>query len=281
MGALFALCGTFKMAAPMAKIFPSVQFPLPTNGSDEKDSEYEFRNAVFMIQSPLKSRRCLLTGKHGSGKTSLLFQCAVSCALDGQKVVFISHRRFQSMPLSVHGAPSPDPLLMKHIHILYYQDRPSLLQYLAGIHSVPSPPDVILVDDIDFYATHPKTQDTGSTTALLCAYLIDAGAFIDTHRANNQTRGRENDQRCQLIASVTTPSSGEVALEHVYQSFLPTFLRISGVQGTNEVYQLSLHPNGTSQATCIITYEIRDSIRLLDYHVGDAALGLSQDFTQE
>ncbi|XP_022111133.1 uncharacterized protein LOC110990437 [Acanthaster planci] len=267
---------------PVAKIFPSVQLPVLKMVSEENETEYELRSTIFGIHMPLKACRCLLTGKRESGKTSLLFQCAVTCALEGRKVDFVSHARFQSLPLSVHGAPSPDPLLMKHVHILYHQDRSSLLEYLASIHTSPAPPDAILVDDIDFYATHPKTQDTGSTIAQLCAYLVDAAAFVDTNRTKSQTLTQDSNQRCLLIASVTTTTSaGEVALEHVYRGFLPTVLQISGVEGTNDVYQLSLYSNGAAQANCIITYEIKDNIRLLDYNIGDAAFGMSQDFTQE
>ena len=53
------------------------------------------------------------------------------------------------------------------------------------------------------------------------------------------------------------------------------------MEGSSEVYHLSLQPNDTSQAGCIVTYEIKDSIRLLDYNVGGAAFGMSQEVTRE
>ncbi len=54
-----------------------------------------------------------------SGKTALLFQYALSCAMDGQRVVFVTQKRLDSMPLFVDGAPKPDPILMKQVQLMW------------------------------------------------------------------------------------------------------------------------------------------------------------------
>ncbi|XP_071792225.1 uncharacterized protein [Asterias amurensis] len=275
------------MAAPIVvKMFPSVVY----DNSEEKchlhqrDTEFDLRNDLFGVRIPGKSYRCLLMGKRSSGRTSLLFQCALSSALEGRRVILITHSKFQTLPLCVYGAPQPEPLLMKQIHILYHQDRSSVLEYLARIQTFPVLPDVIIIDDLDFYATHPKTQDTASTVAKLCAYLVDTATFIETQRIKIQestSKNNDQDHRCLVIGSVSMTTNGEVSHQHIYESFLPTVLRISGVAGTDNVHQLSLHPIGTAQSNCTITYEIKDSIRLLDYNTGEAAFGISQEFSQE
>eukprot|EP00057_Strongylocentrotus_purpuratus_P025515 XP_011679989.1 PREDICTED: uncharacterized protein LOC580415 [Strongylocentrotus purpuratus] len=162
------------MAAPMQFIFPSCKLCYEPSGDRRKRKNQSITRQRFLE----KHQKCLVTGEHGSGKTALLFQCAISLAQEGHHVTFVTPTKFQSLPPAVEGATTQDPLLMKRINIMYFQDRPALIRYLSHLHTKAPLPHAIIVDDIDYYASHPQAADLPSSVSVLCSYLVDAVTFV-------------------------------------------------------------------------------------------------------
>ncbi|XP_072045727.1 ATPase SWSAP1-like [Amphiura filiformis] len=205
------------MAAPMKRMFPT----WATHFSDVSDQIKETidpRRDLLQLQCPINSSKVLLLGISESGKTALLFQYALSCAMDGMRVVFITHTKIDTMPLMVDGASKPDHILMKQVHIMYFEDRDSLLKYLAGIHTSLSSPDALIVDNLDYYVTHPKSSDHTATIGNLCAFLVDAATFLTNQRSKSAADDSEGkvQQSCQILVSVSAPNLGEFPMESYY-----------------------------------------------------------------
>nr|XP_006823330.1 PREDICTED: ATPase SWSAP1-like [Saccoglossus kowalevskii] len=137
------------MAVVLTYMFPHLcdNFPRLQTACESTKSKRD----IFGIHLPEEASKCLLVGENGSGKSSLLFQCALSYASEGNKVVYITHSKLQTMPLQVHGTSRPDAMLMKQVQLLYLVDREALLDYLSSIHTIALPPHVIIVDDLDYY----------------------------------------------------------------------------------------------------------------------------------
>ncbi|XP_072164825.1 uncharacterized protein [Diadema setosum] len=260
------------MAVLLQLMFPSSS-RIFTSRSQETTSEDSTCQYSGLLQHFLKNEmKCLITGDKESGKTALLFQCAVSCAHDGHRVAFITPTKFKSLPPSVEGAPPQDPLLMKQINIMYFQDRTSILTYLSRIHTLSSHPDVIIVDNLDFYASHPQASDITFTVSTLCAYLVDAATFISSKRND----GEDLSSKGLVMASVSSPTQGQLPGAYVYSKFLPREFKLSGVDPQNNVFQLTTQGDGFSQADCIITYQLGATIKVLDILTGEETGSFSQ-----
>ena len=54
-----------------------------------------------------------------SGKTSLLFQHAISRAEQGQKVLFVSPSPLEQLPLLCSDQDKPRPSVLERIHLKY------------------------------------------------------------------------------------------------------------------------------------------------------------------
>ncbi|XP_041452952.1 uncharacterized protein LOC121406018 isoform X2 [Lytechinus variegatus] len=213
------------MAAPLQFIFPSCKLNSESFGDGIRRKHHGITRQKFLE----KHQKCIVSGEHGSGKTALLFQCAVSLAQRGCHVTFITPTKFQSLPPAVEGAITPDPLLMKQINIMYFQDRPTLIQYLSKLHTTKPLPHAIIIDNIDYYATHPQTSELASVVSVMCAYLVDAVTYIANKRSDSDDDGDADD--CFLLASISCSSQGDYQVPHVYRHFLTSELHITSMNG--------------------------------------------------
>ncbi|XP_041353968.1 ATPase SWSAP1-like [Gigantopelta aegis] len=123
-------------------------------------------------------RPVVLIGNKGSGKTSMLFQSAVTYASEGGTVVFICHQPLSQIPLTVHGMPSPDPSVLQSVRFLYMSDVKELVEFCASIHTRACLPSVIIVDNMDSYVHQLKGNCVEHAAAKLCAMLMDTANFI-------------------------------------------------------------------------------------------------------
>ncbi|XP_020093542.1 uncharacterized protein LOC109713764 isoform X3 [Ananas comosus] len=97
----------------------------------------------------------LLSGPPCCGKSSLLFQFAINCALGSDRdVVFIcSKRKFENKPpfLSQNVDPSSDAL--QQIQMKYVEDDEGIKKYFAAFHLHESFPVAVIIDDFgDFFS---------------------------------------------------------------------------------------------------------------------------------
>lgn len=95
---------------------------------------------------PIRTKGVFLLGQKQTGKTSLLFHYASSCALEGRDVLYISSKRVQNKTLLLPKVSPPISALQK-IKVKYIEDYISLRNYLANAHLFTEFPELIIVDD--------------------------------------------------------------------------------------------------------------------------------------
>ncbi|XP_033101785.1 uncharacterized protein LOC117104940 [Anneissia japonica] len=250
------------MADFLKKVFPNVV--KIDNSNDLKCSAAQIDDAkeVFGINNVNASDRCLIIGETESGQSALLFQCALSCALEGANVTFITPNKLETMPLLIEGARQPDHEVMKQVHIMYLHDRLSLLKYLSSIHTNSSLPHVILVDKLDYYSNQPKAADKIQIVSETCAYLLDAISFVQSKM--NAERLPHTNIKCMLGASVCTSGPLDSPLLDLYQHFIPTIFQISVVSRQKSVFQIAMIENDQKKSH-VINYIIgTDTIKICE-----------------
>ncbi|WAR07923.1 hypothetical protein MAR_017881 [Mya arenaria] len=113
------------------------------------------------------------------GKTVLLFQAGVAYASQDLHVTLISRRPLSRMPHSVHGMIRPEAAgNLNTLTFLYMSNVSDLLEYCASVHTRSVTPDVLIVDDLDFYLNQLIEPSPEAGCAKLCALLVDTLHFI-------------------------------------------------------------------------------------------------------
>lgn len=126
----------------------------------------------------------MLVGPNSCGKTSLLFEHAITCAENGDSVVFIAPETFTKLPLFVNERKQPSTGVLKRINMVYLANYVELIEYFASGHVDNSRnPQVgysrhVLVDDFDWYFQEKKTRTEDTNRLATCmAYMVDALKF--------------------------------------------------------------------------------------------------------
>ncbi|XP_028405640.1 uncharacterized protein LOC114528216 [Dendronephthya gigantea] len=126
----------------------------------------------------------VLAGPKSCGKTSLLFEHAITCAENGDSVLFIAPKVFTKLPLFVNGRKQPSTVVLERIYIVYLANYVELIEYFASAHLDRSQnPRVVysrhvLIDDFDWYFQEKKTRTEDTNRLAKCmAYMIDALKF--------------------------------------------------------------------------------------------------------
>ncbi|XP_071941172.1 ATPase SWSAP1-like [Antedon mediterranea] len=215
------------------------------------------------ISNVITCDRCLLVGSPGSGKTSLLFQCALSCSMEGSNVTLITPYKLKTMPLLIEGAKQPDHNVMKRVHIMYLQDRTSLLRYLSSLHTKSPLSHVILINKLDYYTNQEQVTDRTAVTSEICAYLLDAICFLQS-KLNALSMPTSTSIKCLLAASVSTLGSTDSPILDIYQQFIPTVFHISGFSNEKHVFELTT-AKGDEKRCLVLRYMIgKDSIKVCE-----------------
>lgn len=141
-----------------------------------------------------------LCGESKSGKTSLLFQYACTSAASGESVLFVCPQKFSTVPVPVHGMPSPAPELLSCIKIMYLNTIEELISYLSRIHLSSMSSSVLIIDDFDYYCSQFKSDDgndddgdNSHSVARLFAVTMDTGTFL----------AKRSNSPCQVLLSST------------------------------------------------------------------------------
>ncbi|XP_045196399.2 ATPase SWSAP1-like [Mercenaria mercenaria] len=131
----------------------------------------------------LSQEHCPLVflGDENCGKTVLLFQAAVAYASQDYHVTYISRSPLTQMPLSVHGMTRPETAgLLKTLTFMYMNKVQNLIEYCAAIHSKSLVPDMVIVDDLEYYLQQSVDPSPEVGCARLCAILEDTLSYIQS-----------------------------------------------------------------------------------------------------
>lgn len=122
--------------------------------------------------------KIMLCGPSESGKTSLLFELALSFADEEKHVLYICPKKVSKLPLLAPGRTQPASGTLKYIQMVYLETRDEFLNYMASIHfSTSRVFNAIIVDDINVYfPTTIKNEDL-PVVAKIFALTVDAFLF--------------------------------------------------------------------------------------------------------
>ncbi|XP_055960941.1 uncharacterized protein LOC126673789 [Mercurialis annua] len=119
-------------------------------------------------QLEITVRRCcpitLLSGPPSSGKTSLLFQLALTAAIAAEQgpnsVVFICNRsKLETKPPYLSQGIDPSSDAFGRIQMKYVDDDEGIKKYFAAFHLYDTFPSVVIIDDFGDFFTERSCQE--------------------------------------------------------------------------------------------------------------------------
>lgn len=152
------------------------------SGDKSKAKEDESTSSLlFDSKAASGFDKIMICGPPESGKTSLLFELALSFADEEKHVLYICPKKVSKLPLLVPGRTQPASDTLKYIQMVYLETREEFLNYMASIHfSTSRVFNAIIVDDINVYfPTTIKNEDL-SVVAKIFALTVDAFLFQRT-----------------------------------------------------------------------------------------------------
>eukprot|EP00051_Salpingoeca_urceolata_P017832 m.245920 g.245920 ORF g.245920 m.245920 type:complete len:252 (-) comp19055_c2_seq4:36-791(-) len=158
--------------------------------------DHSLHDQLCTALPPLLDQPVVIKGPPDSGKTSLLFQLALSLAHQGDAVLFLAASKSKlrrRLPLlsACEGAPSRDTL--SRIVVQYVSSPKELRLYLATIHlnqhAIALQPNHLIVDDLECFIEDKELTDTARTCSLL------ASAF-------QWLREPHNDKECWFVGAM-------------------------------------------------------------------------------
>ena len=122
--------------------------------------------------------RIMLCGPPASGKTSLLFELALSFAEEEKHVLYICPKKLSTLPLLANGRTQPSSETLRLIQMVYLETKEDYLNYIASIHfSTSRKFSSIIVDDLSAYLPATIRNEDFSSVAKLFALTVDAFVF--------------------------------------------------------------------------------------------------------
>uniref|UniRef100_A0A671T9K8 SWIM-type zinc finger 7 associated protein 1 n=1 Tax=Sinocyclocheilus anshuiensis TaxID=1608454 RepID=A0A671T9K8_9TELE len=160
---------------------------------------------------------------------SVLFLAAVTAATDlGLKVLFFTQTPFQSLPSNT--------FFFMHVHLqnvklVYVKTLEELVEDIASLHELASPPSLIIVDGLDHYLHRSRVrplQDDLSPVAHVAALLHDTAAFLSQILQNRA----DGQGLCRVMVSFQSECEGsrdsEALAPELLLCVLDRYLQVSG-----------------------------------------------------
>ncbi|KAJ8032398.1 hypothetical protein HOLleu_25915 [Holothuria leucospilota] len=120
------------------------------------------------------------------------------------------------------------------------------------------------------------TSHVGQVTAAVCAHLVDAASFIHERREKSKEDSSSSIIPAFVMASVTTSSSSRDSsplYQDIYKKFLHTVFSITDVDGDSSMRQLQCWSGAGELPQCVITFEIGETIKVVDVMQGSELEG--------
>lgn len=150
----------------------------PSCGESKAEGQESTSSLLFDVDIVTGIDKILLCGPPEVGKTSLLFETALSYADEGKHVLFICPKKLSKLPLLAHGRTQPSSGTLKNIQMVYLGTKEEFLNYMASIHmSTARVSHAIIVDNIDAYFPANMRNEDLSLVAKIFALTVDAFLF--------------------------------------------------------------------------------------------------------
>ncbi|XP_052808024.1 ATPase SWSAP1-like [Mya arenaria] len=207
-------------------------------GADPGDKE-RLDECLTLIRND--THPLIFLGEHASGKTVLLFQAGVAYASQDLHVTLISRRPLSRMPHSVHGMIRPEAAgNLNTLTFLYMSNVSDLLEYCASVHTRSVTPDILIVDDLDFYLNQLIEPSPEAGCAKLCALLVDTLHFI-----------RQKSPHGALLLGCTPQHK---LWSHIFSHFKFTAAELAVLDRPGQLYSVSI---STGRVQLSLTYQVK------------------------
>ena len=207
---------------------------------------------------------CLVVGPRGSGKTTALFHCAHATASAGGSALLLTARAgLEARPPLLPEGAAPGDAAWERVQLRYLEEPGELERFAATVHLLPgSPPDVLLVDDVDarldtFGVVGGGRRKQAAEMALVrrMAYLHEACRALSARLPGERT--------CRLVVSATG-GAGENLLQelYIYKRWTPLVVRLQAAAEAAGSFELSVLPTELTRGHSICAARVRYSLAL-------------------
>lgn len=221
--------------------------------SAAQDSSASF---LFDTKNRCGFERVMLYGPELSGKTSLLFELAMSFADEGKHVLYISPKKISKLPLLAHGRTQPTSVTLNYIQVVYLETREEYLNYMASIHfSTSRPFSAVIIDGINAFVPSTIKKEDLSSVAKVFALTVDSFLFQKSKRTSETSE----EEPTMLVISMTVPRGTKSLTRQVfYERWIQCFLCIQ--EKESELFELSLLPSNIKDSSTLanVSYKIND-----------------------
>lgn len=171
----FRIQTTLKLLDMLSRLFHIDPFNRDWMDKNGQSSSLSF---LFDAKNRPGYEKTLLYGPELSGKTSLLFELAMSFADEGKHVLFICRKKISKLPLLAQGRTQPTSNTLNYVQIVYLDTREEYLNYMSSIHFLTSLKfNAVIVDGIDAYLPTTIKKEDLSIVARVMALTMDAFLF--------------------------------------------------------------------------------------------------------
>ena len=150
----------------------------PPGGKSRANHQESTSSLLFGSKDTSGFDKIMLCGPPESGKTSLLFELALSFADEERHVLYICPAKFSKLPLRAPGRAQPASGTLKYVQMVYLETKEEFLNYMASIHfSTSRVFNAIIVDDINGYFPAAIRNEDLPLVAKIFALTVDAFLF--------------------------------------------------------------------------------------------------------
>ncbi|KAJ4796818.1 tRNA dimethylallyltransferase [Rhynchospora pubera] len=173
----------------------------------------------------------LLSGPICCGKTSLLFQFAINCALDSSsEVVFICNKgKLESKPPFLSEAIDPSSDVFERIQMKYVEDYEDIKKYFSAFHLHVRFPSAVIIDDFGgFFNDRYCQQKYGNARGRDLAMVRTLSLCQDA--VSHANRKLQPHKSCTILLSDLQQGDSPQLL-FIYRRLIKCFFTIEGNQG--------------------------------------------------
>lgn len=150
----------------------------PPGGETRAKPQESTSSLLFGSKNMSGFDKIMLFAPPESGKTSLLFELALSFADEEKHVLYICPKKVSKLPMLAPGRAQPASGTLKYIQMVYLESREEFLNYMASIHfSTSRVFNSIIVDDINEYFPETIRNEDLPAVAKIFALTVDAFLF--------------------------------------------------------------------------------------------------------